>query len=66
MAAIAGLPVCEDTFLKAYAPTASSARANGMTILRPSHTFGPGGGIINNLGFVPTFVDRLAAAAPRR
>jgi nucleoside-diphosphate-sugar epimerase len=50
---------CEKLFL--------AAQTEGkfpVTIFRPSHTFGPGGGIINNLGWEPTFVDRLRKAKP--
>lgn len=50
---------CEHLFLAAH------ARGDfAVTIFRPSHTFGPGGGIINNLGFSPTFVDRLRRGLP--
>jgi nucleoside-diphosphate-sugar epimerase len=35
-----------------------------VTIFRPSHTYGPGGGIINNLGWSPAFVDRLRRGLP--
>ena len=50
---------CEQMFLKAHAE-----KKFAVTILRPSHTFGPGGGIINNLGWSPTFVDRLRKGKP--
>lgn len=50
---------CEQLFLAAHAPGEFA-----VTIFRPSHTFGPGGGIINNLGFSATFVDRLRRGLP--
>lgn len=50
---------CEKFFLRAHADGAMP-----VTIFRPSHTFGPGGGIINNLGWAPTFVDRLRRGLP--
>jgi nucleoside-diphosphate-sugar epimerase len=50
---------CEQIFLRAHA-----GGAIPVTIFRPSHTFGPGGGIINNLGWSPTFVDRLRRGLP--
>ncbi len=36
----------------------------GMTIIRPSHTDGLGGGIINNLNTAPTFLARLRHGRP--
>ncbi len=50
---------CEQFFLRAHAK-------GGMpvTIFRPSHTYGPGGNVINNLGWSPTFVDRLRRGLP--
>jgi nucleoside-diphosphate-sugar epimerase len=50
---------CEQIFLRAYA-----AKKMPVTIFRPSHTYGPGGGVINNLGWEPTFVDRLRRGRP--
>lgn len=50
---------CEQIFLGAHA-----SGKFPVTIIRPSHTFGPGGGIINNLGWAPTFVDRLRKGRP--
>ena len=50
---------CERLFLRANA----DARLP-ITIFRPSHTYGPGGIVINNLGFAPTFVDRLRRGRP--
>jgi nucleoside-diphosphate-sugar epimerase len=50
---------CEKIFLRVHA-----GGAMPVTIFRPSHTFGPGGGIINNLGWAPTFVDRLRRGRP--
>lgn len=44
-----------------------AAHAEGrmpVTIFRPSHTYGPGGNVINNLGWEPTFVDRLRRGLP--
>jgi len=50
---------CEQVFLRAHA-----ARKMPVTIFRPSHTYGPGGNVINNLGWEPTFVDRLRQGRP--
>ncbi len=50
---------CEQAFLRA-----SAEGKMPVTIFRPSHTYGPGGGIINNLGWAPTFVDRLRQGRP--
>lgn len=50
---------CEKIFLRAHA-----AGQMPVTIFRPSHTYGPGGGVINNLGWAPTFVDRLRRGRP--
>jgi len=50
---------CEQVFLRAHA-----ARAMPVTIFRPSHTYGVGGNVINNLGWAPTFVDRLRQGRP--
>jgi nucleoside-diphosphate-sugar epimerase len=50
---------CERIFLRAHA-----AGKMPVTIFRPSHTYGPGGGVINNLGWAPTFVDRLRRGLP--
>ncbi|HEY4328726.1 MAG TPA: NAD-dependent epimerase/dehydratase family protein, partial [Phycisphaerae bacterium] len=54
---------CEQTFLQAHRD-GKYGKNSGMTILRPSHTFGPGGGIINSLGFQTSFVDRLRRGIP--
>lgn len=35
-----------------------------VTVIRPSHTFGPGGGIINNLNTDRTFLERLRRGRP--
>ncbi|MDI1249966.1 MAG: NAD-dependent epimerase/dehydratase family protein [Lacunisphaera sp.] len=50
---------CEQLFLRAHAD-------GGMpvTIIRPSHTYGPGGGIINNLTTDAAFLGRLRAGRP--
>lgn len=50
---------CEQIFLRAHA-----GRKLPVTIFRPSHTYGPGGNVINNLGWEPTFVDRLRGGRP--
>jgi nucleoside-diphosphate-sugar epimerase len=50
---------CERIFLGAQA----AGRMN-VTVFRPSHTYGPGGNVINNLGWAPTFVDRLRKGLP--
>jgi nucleoside-diphosphate-sugar epimerase len=50
---------CEQLFLRAHA-----GRKMPVTIFRPSHTYGPGGNVINNLGWEPTFVDRLRRGRP--
>jgi nucleoside-diphosphate-sugar epimerase len=50
---------CERIFLRA-----GEGGQMPVTIFRPSHTYGPGGGIINNLGWAPTFVDRLRRGRP--
>lgn len=50
---------CEQIFLRAHADGKMP-----VTIFRPSHTYGPGGGVINNLGWAPTFVDRLRRGLP--
>ena len=47
---------CEEIFLRAH-----SAIKLPVTIIRPSHTYGPGGGIINNLNTDPAFLSRLRA-----
>jgi|UniRef100_UPI00404A0A4E nucleoside-diphosphate-sugar epimerase len=54
-----GKVACEQVFLKAH------AEGNfPVTILRPSHTYGPGGPVINNIGWEPTFVDRVRRGLP--
>lgn len=50
---------CEQVFLRAQ-----SDGKMPVTIFRPSHTYGPGGNVINNLGWGPTFVDRLRRGLP--
>ena len=50
---------CEQVFLRANA-----AGKMPVTIFRPSHTYGPGGNVINNLGWEATFVDRLRKGRP--
>lgn len=50
---------CEQLVLAAHARSDFA-----VTIFRPSHTFGPGGSIINNLGVSATFVDRLRRGLP--
>ncbi|MDB6167888.1 MAG: Epimerase [Verrucomicrobia bacterium] len=50
---------CEGIFLRAHAEGKMP-----VTILRPSHTYGPGGNVINNLGWQPTFIDRLRKGRP--
>ena len=50
---------CENLFLQAHAMGKMA-----VTVFRPSHTYGPGGNIINNLGWSPTFVDRLRKGMP--
>jgi nucleoside-diphosphate-sugar epimerase len=50
---------CEQVFLRAHAEGRMP-----VTIFRPSHTYGPGGGVINNLGWAPTFIDRLRRGLP--
>lgn len=50
---------CEQIFLRAHA-----AGKMPVTIFRPSHTYGPGGNVINNIGWEPTFVDRLRQGRP--
>ncbi|MFI5356913.1 MAG: NAD-dependent epimerase/dehydratase family protein [Opitutales bacterium] len=50
---------CERIFLRAHADGRMP-----VTIFRPSHTYGPGGNVINNLGWAPTFVDRLRRGRP--
>ena len=48
---------CEQLFLRAAAEGKLP-----VTIIRPSHTYGPGGGIINNLHTEPSFLARLRTA----
>jgi len=50
---------CEQLFLRAHADGKMP-----VTIVRPSHTFGPGGGIINNLNTDRTFLERLRRGRP--
>ncbi len=50
---------CEQLLLRAHADGRLP-----VTIFRPSHTYGPGGTVINNLGWGPTFVYRLRRGRP--
>ncbi len=50
---------CEQLFLRAHAN-----QKMAVTIIRPSHTYGPGGGIINNLNTDATFLERLRRGRP--
>lgn len=50
---------CEQVFLRAMADGRMP-----VTIFRPSHTYGPGGNVINSTGWLPTFVDRLRRGRP--
>ncbi|HEX2852935.1 MAG TPA: NAD-dependent epimerase/dehydratase family protein [Opitutaceae bacterium] len=50
---------CEQLFLRAHA-----SGKMPVTIIRPSHTYGPGGGIINNLNTDATFLERLRQGRP--
>jgi nucleoside-diphosphate-sugar epimerase len=50
---------CEQIFLRAHAD-----KKMPVTIFRPSHTYGPGGNIINNIGWEATFIDRLRRGRP--
>lgn len=50
---------CEQIFRRAH-----DAKKMPVTLIRPSHTYGPGGGVINNLGWAPTFIDRLRRGRP--
>lgn len=50
---------CEQLFLRAHA-----AGKLSVTIFRPSHTYGPGGPVINNIGWGATFIDRLRRGLP--
>ncbi len=54
-----GKLACERLFLEAHA-----GGRMPVTIIRPSHTYGPGGGIINNLNTDPAFLARLRAGRP--
>lgn len=54
-----GKVACEQVFLGAHA-----AGKMPVTIFRPSHTYGPGGPVINNIGWEPSFVDRLRKGLP--
>ncbi|MCC6415427.1 MAG: NAD-dependent epimerase/dehydratase family protein [Opitutaceae bacterium] len=49
----------EQIFLRAH-----EAGKFPVTIIRPSHTYGPGGPVINNLGWEHSFVDRLRQGLP--
>ncbi|HEY4246497.1 MAG TPA: NAD-dependent epimerase/dehydratase family protein [Lacunisphaera sp.] len=50
---------CEQLFLQAHV-----AGTLPVTIIRPSHTYGPGGTLINNLHTGPSFLARLRAGRP--
>lgn len=50
---------CERIFLQAHA-----AGRLAVTIFRPSHTFGPGANLINNLGWQNDFISRLRQGRP--
>lgn len=50
---------CEQLFLRAHAE-----RKFNVTIFRPSHTYGPGGPVINSIGWEATFIDRLRRGLP--
>ncbi len=50
---------CEQLFLRAHAE-----RKFNVTIFRPSHTYGPGGPVINSIGWEATFIDRLRRGRP--
>jgi nucleoside-diphosphate-sugar epimerase len=50
---------CEQLFLRAHAEGKMP-----VTIIRPSHTYGPGGGIINTLNTDPAFLARLRQGRP--
>lgn len=54
-----GKLACEQLFLRAHAEEKMP-----VTIIRPSHTYGPGGGVINNLNTDPAFLDRLRRGRP--
>jgi nucleoside-diphosphate-sugar epimerase len=58
---------CEQIFLEASRKGAfnTSTTTGGATVLRPSHTFGPGFNFHGNLGGgSPTFIDRLRKNLP--
>lgn len=50
---------CEQIFLSAH-----REKKFPVTIIRPSHTYGPGGGVINNLNTDATFLERLRRGLP--
>jgi len=50
---------CEQVFLRAHAD-----KKMPVTIFRPSHTYGPGGNVINNIGWEATYIDRLRQGRP--
>jgi nucleoside-diphosphate-sugar epimerase len=54
-----GKLACEQLFLQAHA-----AGKMPVTIIRPSHTYGPGGGVINNLNTDASFLERLRRGRP--
>jgi nucleoside-diphosphate-sugar epimerase len=56
--------LCEDLFLKA-AKSGAFGPAGGVTIFRPSHTFGPGFNFHGNTGGgSPGFIDRIRRGLP--
>ncbi len=50
---------CEDVFLRAH-----DAKQFNTTVIRPSHTYGPGHWLIDNLEFNPTAWDRIQQNLP--
>jgi nucleoside-diphosphate-sugar epimerase len=50
---------CERIFLRAH-----DEKRMTSTIIRPSHTYGPGGNVIDNLEFDPPAWDRIARGLP--
>lgn len=50
---------CEDLLMQAHADSGFP-----VTIMRPSHTYGEGGGVTNPLGWKTTYVDRVRKGKP--